>query len=58
MGSLGNLELFLVDLDGFHDVALLDGQDHVHAAGDLSEYGVSRRAADFTGFELAVDVWV
>ena len=30
-----------MDIYGFHDVALLDDEDYVHAAGDFSEDGVA-----------------
>ena len=33
-----------MDVDGFHHVALLDGENDVHAAGDFAEDGVARCA--------------
>jgi len=50
--------LLLVNLDRFHHVALLDGEDHVHAAGDFAEDGVAGGALNLAGLELAVNVGV
>ena len=47
-----------MDLYRLHDVALLDGQDYVHAAGYFSEDGVAGCSTDFAGLQLAVDVGV
>ena len=35
-----------MDVDGFHDVALLDGENDVHTFGDLAEDGEAGCAAD------------
>ncbi len=47
-----------MNLDRFHHVALLDGEDHVHAAGDFTEDGVAGGTLDLAGLELAVYVGV
>ena len=47
-----------MDVDGFHDVALLDGENYVHAARDFAEDGVAGGALDLAGLELPVDVGV
>ena len=50
--------LLLVDVDGFHDVALFNCEHYVHAAGDFAENGVAGCSADFAGLKLSVDVGV
>ena len=35
-----------MDVDGFHDAALLDGEDYVHTAGNFAEDGVGGCALD------------